>query len=159
LQKITSLKLSSSILFWFGIIFQIIVGIGATTAYYLHGTIGGITTELIFSEWFGTLFILYTLFGHCLHITAAYWISKGRIKGIILGLGISVYEIVPFLFPDSALFTTPGGIPIGIPIRILFVVVILLIIYGRTSHNALQSEHWRPWNNPKATARSHQIQT
>ena len=148
MKKITSLKLSSSILFWFGVLFQFFVSIGAIAAYYLHETIGGLSIELIFSEWFGTLFILYTLFGHFMHITFAYWISKGKIAGIILGLGISVWEIVPFLFPESALFTTPGGIPIGIPIRILFVVVILLIIYGRTSQKELQSQNWRPWKNP-----------
>jgi len=147
LKKITSLKLSSSILFWFGILFQILTTIGFSLEYYRHGTISELTFELIFSEfWFGIVFLLYTLIGHGIHITSGYWISKGRIKGIILGLGISVYEIVSFLVPEinPDLITNP----FGIPIRILFAIVILLIIYGRTSRIELQSENWKPWKNP-----------
>jgi hypothetical protein len=149
LKKITSLKLSSSILFWFGILFQFFTIYGYSREYYLHGTISELTFELIFSGlgwWFGVVFLLYTFLGHGIHITSAYWISKGRFKGIIIGLGISVYEIVSFLVPeiDPDLFTNP----VGIPIRILFVIVILLIIYGRTSTKELQSQNWRPWKNP-----------
>ena len=116
--------------------------------YYRHGTIGELTSALVFGEWgwFGWGYYAYSLFGHFMHITFAYWISKGRIAGIILGLGLSVYEIVSFLVPeiDPALYTNP----VGIPIRILFAIVILLIIYGRTSHKELQSQNWRPWKNP-----------
>lgn len=149
MKKITSLKLSSSILFWFGIFFQILTTIQFSLEYYRHGTISELTFELIFAElgwWFGIGFILYTLIAHGIHITSGYWISKGRIKGIILGLGISVYEIVSFLVPEinPSLFTSP----FGIPIRILFAVVIILIIYGRTSRIDLQSENWKPWKNP-----------
>jgi len=116
--------------------------------YYRHGTISELTFELVFGEWgwLGWGYYAYTLFAHGIHITSGYWISKGRIKGIILGLGISVYEIVSFLTPEinPLLFTNP----FGIPIRILFAIVILLIIYGRTSRIDLQSENWRPWKNP-----------
>ena len=84
-RKITSLKLSASILFWFGILFQIFVIYGYSREYYLHGTISELTFELIFSDlWFGIVFLLYTFLGHGIHITSAYWISKGRIKKFII---------------------------------------------------------------------------
>ena len=136
-------------MFWFGILWQSFATIGFSLEYFRHGTISELTIELIFNGlwwWFGPVFLLYTLFGHFMHITFAFWIAKGKIIGIILGLGLSVYEIVSFLVPeiDPDLFTNP----VGIPIRILFVIVILLIIYGRTSHKELQSQNWRPWKNP-----------
>jgi len=147
LKKITSLKLSSSILFWFGILFQILAIIVNSLEYYRYGTISELSLELIFSEfWFGIVFLPYTLIGHLMHITFSYWIAKGKIIGMILGLGISVYEIFSFLVPgiNPLLLTSP----FGIPIRILFAVVIILIIYGRTSRIDLQSENWKPWKNP-----------
>jgi len=147
LKKITSLKLSSSILFWFGILFQILVTIRFSLEYYREGTISELSFELIFSEFgIGIAFILYTLFGHLLHIAFSYLIAKGKIIGIILGLGLCVYEIVSFLVPEiePTLFTSP----FGIPIRILFGIIIILIIYGRDSRIELQVENWKPWKNP-----------
>jgi len=133
------------LLFWFGIVFQIFRFIILTGEYVLYGTIEHLTPEMIFDDSLSILYISYVLFIHFTHIVSGYWLSKGRKKGAIFGLGVGAYEILSFvIFNDPVLYT-----PYGMAIRILFAFVIYLIISGRKELITIGSENWRPWKNPK----------
>ena len=147
LDKPTRLVAASLILFWFGVIWQFFTLVKYPLEYHLHGTFEGYELGVIFyDKLYGMGYFTYHVFFHIIHIIAGYWLSKGKVKGVILGLFISSYEIIDFFTPDinPVLYT-----PEGITIRILFAIVIYLIISGRKELVALQNANWRPWKNPK----------
>jgi len=144
---VLKLKIAAFILFWFGVVFEFVILSGAFVQFRLYGY-----SEILMPfkseayEIFNIPNLIYTGFVHFIHIVAGYWIAKGSNKGVILGIALAIFEIVPFLvIPASqqTLFT-----PQGIAIRILFAVVIWLIISGRKDLSKLQLSNWRPWKNP-----------
>lgn len=145
MEKTFRLKIAAMILFWFGIILELF-GITLFLLDYRHGMFEGMNISFIYSlGLLGIGLIVYDLFVHVIHIIAGLLLSWGKIGGIILGLIVSLYEIIAFLLPDiDPLVFTPAGASI----RILFVFVIFLIISDRKKLASLQSENWRPWKNP-----------
>ena len=142
------LKIAAMILFWFGVIWQFLAVIHFVLEYYHYRTFFDIDVELIFSEGIPVTLFFIHFFVHVQHIIGGYWLSRGKRAGVILGVSVSLYEIVSFLVPEvtSVLLT-----PEGITIRILFAIVIFLIVSGRKELTRLQSENWRPWKNPRTT--------
>ncbi|MGI0087367.1 MAG: hypothetical protein ACREBI_05350 [Nitrosotalea sp.] len=133
-------------MFWFGVVTEFIVLAGFSIAYYRHGTFGGILAGDIYSGGIlNILYFLYLQFGHGVHILSGYWLSKGTKKGIVLGLSLCLFEIVPFLVPNvpSNWFD-----PQGIGLRIMFAFLIFLIVLGRKERLNLRTENWRPWKKP-----------
>ncbi|MGI0021495.1 MAG: hypothetical protein ACRD9Q_01415 [Nitrososphaeraceae archaeon] len=149
MNKTIRLKVASMILFWFGISFESLVLIRTALQYYKTGTILDEGTRAYISQdliWFGVVHFASYMFGHIPHIIFGYWLSKGRMKGLVLGISIGLYEIVFYLVPkiEQDLFT-----PYAMTIRILFAIVIFLIISGRKELDTLKLENWRPWKNPR----------
>lgn len=132
-------------LFWFGIGVLLLMMFVIPGQYYFFGHSEFLTPYT--NNWYNALHFIYYL-GHFIHIIAAYWLSTGKNKGLVLGIAISLYEIVSFLVPtiDPSLYT-----PRSLAIRILFGIVILLIILGRKELPNLQTQSWRPWKNPKSS--------
>jgi hypothetical protein len=148
LEKTIRLKIAAMMLFWFGIIFESVILLSALFEFAKKGTLTELTPQLLFfgiSITFGIFYFFYTFLGHFIHIVAGYWLSKGRKKGIVVGLFMSFYEIISFFVPDinSVLYT-----PLGIAFRVFFAITIFLIITGTRDLFLLQSENWRPWKNP-----------
>jgi len=150
------------LLFWFGVAAQLIIVFIAAVDHAVRGYSDIIPfTDL--DDLDDVPSILYPGFAHFIHMVAAYWLSKGRKKGLALGLFISTYEIVSFLIPAVNLGTIhllPGPYmeeffmpsispllyaPQGFVIRVLFAVIIYLMISGRKELINLQTMNWRPW--------------
>jgi len=147
LEKILRLKSASMLLFWFGIFAEFFILAGAISEYAKSGTFHAMSFEFIFQEFVvGILFLFYSLFVHLFHIAAGYLLARGLKIGIILGISVSLYEIVTFAVPEivyEAWLT-----PFGLAIRIIFIIVLILIIIGRNDYKKLERENWRPWKNP-----------
>jgi len=141
------IKIAAIMLFWFGIFAEFFILAGAISEYAKSGTFHAMSFEFIFHEFIiGILFLFYSLFVHLIHIAAGYLLARGLRIGIILGILVSFYEVVTFALPEivyEAWLT-----PFGFAIRIIFIIVLTLIIIGRNEYKQLQSENWRPWNNP-----------
>ena len=73
-------------------------------------------------------------------------LAKGKKKGVVLGIGMSLLEIIGAFLPGPIQYIQTLG---WITIRLLFVIVILLIISGRKELDYLKSENWRPWKDPR----------
>ena len=144
------IKLASMILFWFGIFAEFFILTGAASEYAKSGTFHGMSFEFIFQEFVvGILFLLYSFFVHLVHIAAGYFLARGLRIGLVLGILVSLYEIVTFALPEivyEAWLT-----PFGFSIRIVFIVVLILIVIGRNEYKQLEKEDWRPWKNPLST--------
>ncbi len=139
------LKIAAMILFWDGLIVEIITSVGAAHEYTFHHTLFH-NPESWFSNSYIEFLIIYYLFIHVSHIVAGYLLAKGKKIGIAVGIGVVVYETVFFItITPNELFSIGG-----ITIRILFVIVGILIILGRKEYEELQKEKWRPWKNPFA---------
>ena len=155
MDKIIHIKIASILLFWFGVIAQLITVFLVTVEYTIPGRSYHILPIFGPYNWVTVQIIAYVGFAHFIHIVAAYWLSKGRKKGIVLGLGISLYEIIPFLNGFDLIDPTESIYSIfGLFVRALFAVIIFLMISGRKELVRLQSENWRPWKNPKTTAKT-----
>ncbi len=144
------LVVAALILFWFGVYAEIMVIFVALGEIYFEGT-----TERMFPHRTNLLInaanFTYFIFGHFVHMVAAYWLSKGRMKGMILGFSLSVFEIISFFLPtiDPSLFDLYGK-----AVRILFGLVIILLWLGRHELASLRTEKWRPWKNPIAVIKN-----
>lgn len=145
--KTIHLKVASMLLFWFGVAAQSIIVFVVTVDYATLGysrVLMPLGPDNILVQ---AHHIAYMGFAHFIHIVSAYWLAKGRKKGVVLGLCISVYEIVTFVLPpfNPGLFT-----PDGFAIRVLFAVIIYFTVSGAGELDRLRSENWRPWKNPKS---------
>jgi len=141
------LKIGAMMLFWFGVVWQFLHLARYVPEILESGTMNGLTYTLIFSDvvW-GLIFIPYTLFGHLIHIGVGYWISKGSQIAVIVGVGLSLYEIISFFVPE----VNPLVLSVeGITIRVFFGIVIILLIWGRKDLSKLKTERWRPWKDPR----------
>ena len=148
MNNVLHLKSAAIILFWFGVIAEFFILAGAALEYNQTSTFQGMSFDYIFLEWHvGTLFLTYTLFVHCVHISAGYFLSKGLKIGLILGISVGLYEIIAFLVPQ--INYEAWTLPVGIAIRIIFIITLFLIIIGKKDLIKLQSENWRPWKNPR----------
>jgi len=143
------LKIAAMMLFWFGIVWQSLHLMRYLPEIFSTGTMNGLTYELIFADvlW-GIIFIPYTLFGHLIHIGAGYWISKGSKIAVIVGVGLSLYEIISFFVPE----VNPAVLSVsGITVRVFFGIVIVLLVLGSKDLSKLKTENWRPWKHPKSS--------
>lgn len=130
-------------LFWFGVFAQLLIINETILRYQNTGEFFYLFPDNILANIWN---ISYKFFGHFVHIAAAFWLSKGKIHGAILGLAISLYEIIPFLIPPFI----PNFLTVqGIGIRVLFGIIIMLIVLGWKDLPKLQMSNWRPWKNPK----------
>lgn len=159
LNNLTKLKIAAILLFWFGVwaqsvaVFILVMGYGFKLQSY-QGGIPLVPLQDIHGnlDVLGSVDMYLNVLGfqgvHFTHIVSAYWLSKGRKKGWVVAIAVSIYEIVSFLTPtvDPGLFT-----PYGFAIRVLFAIIIFLSISGRKKLIALRYENWRPWKNPKTT--------
>lgn len=145
MEKLLRLKSASMMLFWFGILAQSITVwfvIGDVSEYgYARFLTYDKTDKLTPANLFG-----YAYFGfiHLVHVLAGYLLAKGSRKGIWLGLGISIYEIIGAFSPSSIQYMQTAS---WITIRIYFAIVIALILTGRSELNNLKLTNWRPWKN------------
>jgi hypothetical protein len=147
--KTIHLKVASMLLFWFGVVAQSIIVFVVAVDYATLGysrVLMPLGPDNILVQ---AHHVAYMGFAHFIHIVSAYWLAKGRKKGVVLGLCISAYEIVTFVLPpfNPGLFT-----PDGFAIRILFAVIIYFIVSGAGELDRLQLENWRPWKNPRTTS-------
>ena len=147
LKKIVRLKSASMMLFWFGIIAQLVTVWFVISDYSEHGYVKYLTYEgrgeLTPANVLG---YAYSGFIHLVHVLAGYLLAKGSKKGIVLGIGIGILEIVGAFSPSSIQYIQTAG---WILIRIYFVIVIALILTGRSELDNLKSANWRPWKNYK----------
>jgi hypothetical protein len=147
LNKTMQLKIAAMILFWFGVVSQFLIIEVSVSEYLLYGKSKLLTPfGPNYYGWLNPFNFAYEGFVHLAHITAGYLLSKGSKKGVILGMVVSVFEIVPFLTPNFINGTLANQFSISY--RILFGIVVLLIIFGRKELHILQSAGWRPWKNP-----------
>jgi len=148
LNGVLKLKIAAFILFWFGIFAEFFILAGAISEYAKSGTFHAMSFEFIFQEFVvGILFLFYSLFVHLIHIAAGYLLARGLRIGIILGISVSLYEIVTFAIPEivyEAWLT-----PFGFAIRIIFIIVLILIVIGRNDYKKLERENWKPWRKQK----------
>lgn len=158
-------------LFWFGVFAQLLITFVLVWNYYSEGY-----SNLLPIHQLNLLVSINTFayrgLAHFIHIAAAYWLAKGRKKGLIVGLFISIYEILSFFVGGinlGTLVALPTAInmeqpwipsinpelftPAGFIIRVLFAIIIFLIISGRKDLPKLQTQNWRPWKNPRSTDR------
>jgi len=147
MEKMLRLKSASMMLFWFGILAQLItvwfvISDVSEYGYPRFLTYDG-TDKLTPDNVFG-----YAYFGfiHLVHVLAGYLLAKGSKKGIWLGIGISIFEIVDAFSPSSIQYMQTAS---WILVRIYFAIVIALIVTGRGELDNLKSENWRPWKNPR----------
>lgn len=135
-------------IFWFGVFAEFFILLGAIFEYAKSGTFHGMSLDFIFQEFtIGFLFLFYSLFVHFFHITSGYLLARGLKIGIILGIAVSLYEMVAFVMPEidyDAWLTLEG-----LAIRIIFIITLTLIILGKSEYDQLRKENWRPWKNPK----------
>ena len=136
-------------LFWFGILAQLITIMFVVPEYIEYGYSPFLTYEKEGQLTINNVIeFAYNGFIHCVHIVAGYLLAKGKKKGIVFGIGISLLEIFGAFSPGSIEYINT---PAWIIIRIFFVIVIALIISGRKDLVRLQQENWRPWKNPKSS--------
>lgn len=145
------LKIASMILFWFGVIAELIVIVIALGQFYYDGYSRFLTPFKSSDVLLNTANFVYTTFGHFVHMVSAYWLAKGTRKGIILALSLSIYEIVSFLVPrlDPDVYTISG-----FGIRVIFAIIIALLVLGRKDLPILKSANWRPWMFSKIADKS-----
>ena len=139
------------ILFWFGVMTEFFILLGAYIEYKNYGYSEMLTPLPSNESILNALIFVSTGFIHIIHIVSGYWLSKGTKKSAIMGVSLSLFEIVSFFVPhiNPVLYA-----PEGIAIRILFALVILLIISGRKELDNLKTENWRPWKNPQMVDKS-----
>ena len=133
------------ILFWFGVMTEFFILLGAYIEYKNYGYSEMLTPLPSNESVLNALIFVSSGFIHVIHIVSGYWLSKGTKKSAIMGVSLSLFEIVYYFVPDinPVLYTSHG-----IAIRVLFAFVLFLIIAGRKELDSLKSENWRPWKNP-----------
>lgn len=146
MDKILQLKIASFILFWFGVMAQLLVTAIIGSEYLNMGYSPYLTTENSDPSSLKSIFnFVWYGFIHLVDLPIAYSISKGRKIGLILGIIISIWEIFGILSSQNVKFLFT---PEGMFIRILFAFALFLFLSGRKELASLKSENWRPWKNP-----------